>query len=170
MFRLALRQAEGLIGSILRLLGLDLAVPDHSTLSRRAETLEVPSPKAGSAPMHLLVDSTGLKLCGPSEWLIEKHGTKRRRAWRVLHLATDADTGRIVASVLTDKDADDGSQRQRRGDRQIGVGGLPAPAGAWLGRPRGDRLRREPHRQAAAGAQGGIVLSPVGHPLLLLGM
>ena len=60
--------------------------------------------------MHLLVDSTGLKLCGPGEWLEEKHGTKRRRAWRVLHLATDADTGRIVASVLTDKDADDGSQ------------------------------------------------------------
>ena len=60
--------------------------------------------------MHLLVDSTGLKFCGPGEWLVEKHGTKRRRAWRVLHLATDADTGRIVASVLTDKDADDGSQ------------------------------------------------------------
>ena len=60
--------------------------------------------------MYLLVDSTGLRLYGPGEWLIEKHGTKRRRAWRVLHLATDADTGRIVASVLTDKDADDGSQ------------------------------------------------------------
>jgi hypothetical protein len=110
VFRLALRQTEGLIGSILQLLDLDLPVPDHSTLSRRAETLEVPRPRAGSAPMHLLVDGTGLKLCGPGEWLIEKHGTKRRRAWRVLHLATDADTGRIVASVLTDKDADDGSQ------------------------------------------------------------
>src|SRR4051812_23992418 len=108
VFRLALRQTEGLIGSILQL--LDLAVPDHSTLSRRAATLRVPRPKAGSAPVHLLVDSTGLKLCGPGEWLAEKHGTKRRRAWRVLHLATDADTGRIVASVLTDKDADDGSQ------------------------------------------------------------
>ena len=110
VFRLALRQTEGLIGSILQLLDLDLPVPDHSTLSRRAETLEVPRPKAGSAPVHLLVDSTGLKFCGPGEWLVEKHGTKRRRAWRVLHLATDADTGRIVASVLTDKDADDGSQ------------------------------------------------------------
>src|SRR3954451_14095228 len=103
VFRLALRQTEGLIGSILQLIGLDLAVPDHSTLSRRAETLEVPRPRAGSAPMHLLVDSTGLKFCGPGEWLEEKHGTKRRRAWRVLHLATDADTGRIVASVLTDR-------------------------------------------------------------------
>jgi Transposase DDE domain len=110
VFRLALRQTEGLIGSILQLLGLDLPVPDHSTLSRRAETLEVPRAKVGDAPVHLLVDSTGLKLCGPGGWLIEKHGTKRRRAWRVLHLATDADTGRIVASVLTDKDADDGSQ------------------------------------------------------------
>jgi hypothetical protein len=60
--------------------------------------------------VHLLVDSTGLKLCGAGEWLAEQHGTKRRRAWRVLHLTTDADTGRIVASVLTDKDADDGSQ------------------------------------------------------------
>ena len=110
VFRLALRQTEGLIGSILQLLGLDLAVPDHSTISRRAETLEVPRPKAGSEPVHLLVDSTGLKLCGPGEWLEEKHGTKRRRAWRVLHLATDADTARIVASVLTDRDADDGSQ------------------------------------------------------------
>jgi hypothetical protein len=110
VFRLPLRQTEGLIGSVLQLLGLDLPVPDHSTLSRRAETLEVLRPKAGSEPVHLLVDSTGLKLCGPGEWLVEKHGTKRRRAWRVLHLATDADTGRIVASVLTDKDADDGSQ------------------------------------------------------------
>jgi hypothetical protein len=65
VFRLALRQTEGLIGSVLQLLGLDLPVPDHSTLSRRAETLEVPRPKARSAPMHLLVDSTGLKFCGP---------------------------------------------------------------------------------------------------------
>src|SRR3954466_13367236 len=112
VFRLALRQTEGLISSILQLLDLDLAVPDHSTLSRRAETLKLPEPRSGlgSGPVPLLVDSTGLRLCGLGEWLAEKHGTKRRRAWRVLHLATDADSGRIVASVLTDKDADDGSQ------------------------------------------------------------
>ncbi len=110
VFRLALRQTEGLIASVLHLLGLDLAVPDHSTLSRRAETLAVARPRTGREPVHLLVDSTGLRLCGPGEWLEEKHGTKRRRAWRVLHLATDGDTGHIVASVLTDKDADEGSQ------------------------------------------------------------
>jgi Transposase DDE domain len=110
VFRLALRQTEGLIGSILALLGLDLAVPDHSTLSRRAETLEVPRPRSSSGPRHLLVDSSGLKLCGQGEWLAEKHGTRTRRSWRKLHLGVDADTGRIVASALTTNDVDDGSQ------------------------------------------------------------
>ncbi len=110
VFRLELRQTEGLIASIMTLLGLDLAVPDHGTISRRAETLEVPRPRPGREPVHLLVDSTGLKLCGPGEWLVEKHGTRTRRGWSKLHLATDADTGRIVASALTDKDTDDGSR------------------------------------------------------------
>jgi hypothetical protein len=118
VFRLALRQTEGLIGSIIRLLGLDLSVPDHTTLSRRAETLEVPRPRSDSRtnagrdpePLHLLVDSTGLKLCGPGEWLIEKHGTRRRRSWKKLHVGVDADTGRIVASALTANDVDDGAQ------------------------------------------------------------
>jgi Transposase DDE domain len=84
VFRLGLRQTEGLVGSILRLLGLDLAVPDHTTLSRRAATLEVPRSRSGSGPLHLLVDSTGLKLGGAGEWLVEKHGTRTRRAWRKL--------------------------------------------------------------------------------------
>jgi hypothetical protein len=110
VFRLALRQTEGLIASVLRLLGLDLAVPDHSTLSRRAETLEVPRPRSGTEPMHLLVDSTGLRLCGPGDWLIEKHGSRTRRSWRKLHIGTDAGTGRIVAAALTGHEADDGSQ------------------------------------------------------------
>src|SRR3954463_8944976 len=84
VFRPALRQTEGLIGSIIHLLGLTLAVPDHSTLSRRAETLEVPRPRPrreGEA-RHLLVDSTGLKLCGSGEGLLEKHRTRARRSWR----------------------------------------------------------------------------------------
>jgi len=111
VFRLALRQTEGLIGSILRLLGLDLAVPDHSTMSRRAETLAVPPrPRSATGPLHLLVDSTGLKLCGAGEWLIEKHGTKKRRSWRKLHIGVDADTGQIVAAEVTTNDVDDGSR------------------------------------------------------------
>lgn len=110
VFRLALRQTEGLIGSILRLLGLDLTVPDHTTLSRRAEGLPVPRPHSGTGPLHLLVDSTRLRLCGPGEWLVEKHATRTRRAWRKLHLGVDAATGRIVAAELTGNEVDDGSQ------------------------------------------------------------
>src|SRR5205085_4242440 len=72
--------------SIITLLGLDLAIPDHSTLSRRAEILALPWLQPDTAPVHLLVDSTGLRLCGPGEWLVEKHGSKRRRAWRKLHI------------------------------------------------------------------------------------
>jgi len=110
VFRLALRRTQRLIGSVIGLLGLDLAVPDHSTLSRRAETLEVPRPRTSTEPVHLLVDSTGLKLCGAGEWLHEKHGAKVRRAWRKLHLGMDAGTGKIVAFLLTTKDVDDSSQ------------------------------------------------------------
>ncbi len=66
VFRLALRQTEGLIASIIGLLGIDLAVPDHSTMSRRAKTLEVPRPRHGREPVQLLVDSTGG--LPPMEW------------------------------------------------------------------------------------------------------
>ena len=85
-------------------------MPDHSTLSRRAETLEVVLPRPGAGPAHLLVDSTGLKLCGSGEWLLEKHGTRIRRSWRKLHVGVDADTGRIVAATLTTSDVDDATQ------------------------------------------------------------
>jgi hypothetical protein len=112
VFRLPFRQTEGLIGSVIGLLGLDLAVPDHTTLCRRAETLEVPRPRPrrDGEPVHLLVDSTGLKLCGAGEWLLEKHGTKTRRSWRKLHIGMDAETGQIVAAALTTNDVDDGAQ------------------------------------------------------------
>jgi len=108
VFGLGLRQTEGLIGSIIVLLGLDLAVPDHSTLSRRGKTLEMPPlRRASSGPLHLLVDSTGLKLGGAGEWQIEKHGASCRRSWRKLHIGVDADSGEIVAVEVTRKEIDD---------------------------------------------------------------
>ena len=112
VFRLALRQSEGLIGSIMRMLNIDLPVPDHSTLSRRACGLKIHKPErtGTTRPLHLIVDSTGLKLRGAGEWLFEKHGTTKRRAWRKLHIGIDADSGEIVASDLTAKDVDDASQ------------------------------------------------------------
>ena len=93
VFRLALRQTEGLIGSILHLLGLELAVPDHTTLSRRAARLRVPRPRAGTGPLQLLVDSTGLAWAGPANGWSRSMARRPRRSWRKLHLGVDAGTG-----------------------------------------------------------------------------
>src|ERR1700677_1271844 len=97
VFRLALRQSEGLIASIMRLPEIDLPVPAHTTLSRRACGLPIPKwARIETGDLHLIVDSTGLKLRGAGEWLFEKHGTAKRRSWRKLHIGIDADKGEIV--------------------------------------------------------------------------
>ena len=97
-------------GGVLRLLGLDLPVPDHTTVSRRSSGITGPRPQTvPHGPVHLIIDSTGLKLIGQGEWNAEKHGSARR-SWQKLHVAADADTGEIVASVLTDNSADDAGQ------------------------------------------------------------
>jgi hypothetical protein len=108
VFHLALRQAEGLARSALRLLGLDLRVPDHSTLSRRSRGIARRQPRAArrDGDIHVILDSTGLQVFGQGEWDAEKHG-RMPRQWRKLHLAIDAQTGEIVAHVLTGKDAGD---------------------------------------------------------------
>jgi hypothetical protein len=114
MLRLAFgrpwRQTEGMLASIMRLLGLDLPVPDHTTFSRRSADLTIASTlsKAGG-PVNVVIDSTGLKVFGAGEWQLEKHGGKERRTWRKLHLAVDPDTGEILASELTPTEDGDAS-------------------------------------------------------------
>jgi hypothetical protein len=110
-FKLALRQAEGLMTSVVELLGRELAVPDHTTVSRRA--IKLPSIARAAlpeGPLHVVIDSTGLKVYGAGEWLADKHGRRAPRQYRKLHLAMDADSGQIVAVTLTDQDVDDPSQ------------------------------------------------------------
>jgi Transposase DDE domain len=110
VFRLAPRQTEGLIRSVMRVLEITLPVPDHSTLSRGARGLAVQSrPRSGIGELHLIVESTGLKIRGAGEGLFEKHGTSKRRSWRKLPIGIDADSDQIVAFDLTDKDVDDAS-------------------------------------------------------------
>jgi len=111
-FRQPLHQTEGLMSSIFELLEVDLKAPDHSAVSRRAMSLKPISEQCvlPTGPAHILIDSTGLKVYGAGEWLQEKHDQKSRRSWRKLHLAVDADTGQIVASILTEQDINDPSQ------------------------------------------------------------
>ncbi len=111
VFHQPLRQAEGLLRSIAEVLEVDIAIPDHTTLSRRGGGLTVLPKRIGrSEPLHLLVDSTGLKIYGEGEWLDQKHGLRSRRRWRKLHLGVDADTHEIVAVELTPDDVGDVSE------------------------------------------------------------
>jgi hypothetical protein len=109
LFHLGLRQTEGFVGSLMRLMRLELSVPDHTTLSRRGRTVDVPSlPRKADGPIHLVIDSTGLKIVGGGQWNADKHGVSRnRRQWRKLHLGIDLG-GFVVVSALTGSSEDDG--------------------------------------------------------------
>ncbi len=102
LFQLPLRQTTGLVGSLLKLLGLNWTVPDYSTLSRRQKHLKVKIPYSRNAQgLHLLVDSTGIKILGEGEWKRKKHGAEYRRQWRKIHLGIDAETLEIRAIEVT---------------------------------------------------------------------
>ena len=110
LFGLALRQATGLVQSVLELSGLAWPVPDFSTLCRRQLSLDVQVPyRCSQAGLHLLVDSTGIKFLGEGEWKCKKHGPERRRQWRKLHIGIDAQTLQIRAIAVTSNNVSDAS-------------------------------------------------------------
>lgn len=80
-FKMALRQTEGLMDSVLTLMNLTISAPDHTTVSRRAVCLKtMKSGCAPKGPLHVLIDSTGLEVFGAGQWLEARHGAKSRRA------------------------------------------------------------------------------------------
>lgn len=102
LFGLPLRQTTGFVESLFKLVGLDWSVPDFSTLCRRQKTLGVAIPYKGSAgPLHLLVDSTGIKAEGEGEWNVRKHGGSKCRLWRKIHIGIDEETLEIRAIEVT---------------------------------------------------------------------
>lgn len=111
-FGLTLRQTQGLLLSVVQMLRLDAEVPHDSTLCRRAATLTVPHlpRRAGGGPLHLAIDSTGLKVHGEGEWKVRLHGKDKRRVWRKLHLAVDTRTGELHAHALTASAVHDGAE------------------------------------------------------------
>ncbi|GBQ23367.1 transposase [Gluconacetobacter sacchari DSM 12717] len=108
LFGFALRQTTGFVESLLRLAGLSWSVPDFSTLSRRQKSLTVDIPYRGSdGPLHLLIDSTGIKVEGEGEWHRRKHGGSKRRIWRKLHIAIDEGSLEIRAVEMTKNEIGD---------------------------------------------------------------
>ena len=108
LFRLTYRNTEGFVKGIVGLMRIEVAIPDFTTLAKRAKHLSVAlNASKVKGPVFLVVDSTGLKVYGEGEWKVRKHGWSKRRTWRKLHLAIDAETQEIVAEVLTDNATDD---------------------------------------------------------------
>ena len=132
VFDLALRQTEGLIGSIIHLLGIELAIPDHSTLGRRAPTVTLPKTDTPSCWAPAIdCRQHGSELNGPGEWRIEKHATTRRRSRHKLHISLGAVSGEMVASTLTGRDIDEGSHVATLLDQVDGSVGVFMGDGAY---------------------------------------
>lgn len=109
LYHLPLRATEGLTRSVVTLLGVELRVPCYTTLCRRRRSLEVELPRRRKAePLHLVVDSTGIKVYGEGEWKVRQHGWARRRTWRKLHIGVDEASGEIGAAVVTTNNFSDG--------------------------------------------------------------
>jgi hypothetical protein len=153
LFQLPLRAAQGLAGSPIRLAGLGWSVPHFSTLSRRQQALTVVIPyRARGEPLHLVVDSSGLKVLGEGEWKLRRDGADRRRIWRKVHLAVDADSHEIRAVEMTD---------YRHGDGEI----LPdllaqVPQGEGIASVGGDGAYDTRTAYAAAAARNADLLVP----------
>ena len=108
LFGMPLRQTTGFVESLLQLVGLDWAVPDFSTLSRRQKTLNVSLPyRGGDGPLNLLIDSTGSKAEGEGEWNARKHGGPKRRIWRKIHIGIDEKTLEVRAVEVTTSNVGD---------------------------------------------------------------
>ena len=109
LFGLLLRQTEVLVSSLLKLAGLDWPVPDFSTLCRRSSSLTVKIPyRPSTGALHLLIDSTGIKVAGEGEWSTRKHRASRPKSWRKVHLGIDAGTLEVRAIEITGSRVGDG--------------------------------------------------------------
>jgi hypothetical protein len=132
VFHLPYRALEGFARSLRALLGLPLPVPDHRHLSRRARTLQVVIPRrVHPGPLHVVVDSTGLKVYGEGEWKVRQHGAGRRRTWRKIHFAVDADAKDVIGVAVTTTDWTDGEVFGGRVDQVEGLIGQVDADGAY---------------------------------------
>ena len=110
LYGLAGRQTEGFVASIFALMQLQLAVPDHSTLSRRRGQVRVPLPvHPAQRARHVVVDPRGVKVYGAGEWKVRQHGWSKRRTWRKLHLCVDEATHEILSARATTAHVSDGA-------------------------------------------------------------
>ncbi|KAF1016487.1 MAG: IS5 family transposase ISBam3 [Burkholderia gladioli] len=105
VYRLTLRALQDFTQSLRNLAFPSLPVPNYTTLCSRAKTLDVELPiLRDNEPIHLVVNSTSLKVYGEGEWKVRQHGYSKRRTWRKVHLALNANTGPVHAVANNESD------------------------------------------------------------------
>jgi Transposase DDE domain len=109
VFRTALRALQGFIGSLIKIMGLDLVCPHYSVFSRRAKGLQIPLRRLlkPGEKLNVVFDSTGVKVFGEGEWKVRKHGYSKRRTWRKVHVGMCVDSGQVVVSAMTSNNVSD---------------------------------------------------------------
>lgn len=109
VFHLTLRATEGFMQSLLERAKIPLKTPDYTTLCKRQKILEVklPSQSASKGHLHIVIDSTGLKVFGEGEWKVRQHGYSKHRTWRKLQIALDVKSQEIMCAMLTTNDCHD---------------------------------------------------------------
>jgi len=144
VFKLPLRATQGFGQSLVKLMNARVEIPHFSTLSRRQGSLAISlQPQKTQGPRDIVVDSTGIKVYGEGEWKVRKHGVSKRRTWRKLHLAVDADNHDIVATVVTENDVGDCQVLPELLDQIEGELGSVAADGAYDTREAYEAIRKK---------------------------
>jgi len=109
VFRVAFRALQGLVISVIQMLGLDLICPHYSVFSRRGKELQIPMRKflKPGEKLNVVFDSTGVKVFGEGEWKVKKHGWSKHRTWRKVHVGMCADSGQVVVSAMSTNNVSD---------------------------------------------------------------
>lgn len=111
LFQLPYRQTEGLGRSLAQLMEVAIAIPDYTSLAKRAGKMGIAlDVRRHRGVIDVVVDSTGLKVFGEGEWKMRKHGKSKRRTWRKLHLAVNPQTQEIEAESLTENSSHDADE------------------------------------------------------------
>jgi len=127
-FHLSLRETEGFFISIIQYISL-MKVPCYTQLCRRMKTLELPPELlAKQGVTDIILDTTGLKICGAGEWRAEKYGGKK--GWKKLHIAMDPESGKLLLAEISDehvhdtKHLEEGLQRANKRKGRVLIDGI----------------------------------------------
>ena len=107
VYHLSLRSCQGFVCSLFRMINVDKDVPHYTTVCRRQSAVTLPKLPVRPGPIHLVIDSSGLKIFGEGEWKVRQHGYSKHRMWTKLHLGVDEKSQLIVSAVFTGNDSGD---------------------------------------------------------------